>query len=358
MTQQDGMTGPEPSASQPGIGAGQARPPTDADLARGPAAPSEPVATTAPTWPSPYLAQGQSVPEAYPAPPQPDQPRYGTAGASAVPGQSLRPGKQGYPEPGSGEPGGGQPGTGQPGTGQPGTGQPGTGQPGYHPAYGQPGHGQPRYGQPQHYQQQRMGRAGLGGRPQRDPALAAAWERLLAMTVDWILILAAAFLVVLQPMLRIWHQLETVLINSQTLSQTAAQADFNNVMRSPTTTSTLIHFWLVAIAIAFAYFCALSAIWGATVGKRVLGLRIVDAANRSPISIKTSGLRAAAFLVGPAIFLLVPTVDLLGGLLWVADCFAPLLDARMQTLHDRAAGTVVIKKRCLDQHQPRPSQPW
>ena len=355
MTQQDDMTGQEPSASQPGIGAGQAQPPTDADLARGPVAPSEPVATTAPTWPSPYLTQGQSVPEAYPAPPQPGHPRYGTAGASALPGQSLRPGKQGYPEPGSGEPGGGQPGGGQPGMGQP----------GYHPAYGQsgygqPGYGQPGYGRPQQYQQQRTGRAGLGGRSQRDPALAAAWERLLAMTVDWILILAAAFLVVLQPMLRIWHQLETVLINSQTLSQTAAQTEFNNVMRSSATTSTLIHFWLVAIAIAFAYFWALSAIWGATVGKRVLGLRIVDAANRSPISIKTSGLRAAAFLVGPAIFLLVPNVDLLGGLLWVADCFAPLLDARMQTLHDRAAGTVVIKKRWLDQHQARPSQssPW
>jgi uncharacterized RDD family membrane protein YckC len=205
-----------------------------------------------------------------------------------------------------------------------------------------------------------MGRLGLGGQAaSRDPALAAAWERLLAMTLDWFLILAAAFLAVLSPMLKIWHQLDAVFANSQAANQTASQTAINNVLQSPATTSTLVRFWLIAFAIALAYFWALSAASGGTVGKHVLGLRVVAAADRSKISIGAAGVRAVAFLAGPAIFLLAPDVGLLGGLIWLADCSVMLLDSRMQCLHDRAAKTAVIRKRWLDQ-QARPAQqsPW
>ncbi len=264
-----------------------------------------------PVWPSPYLSEGAAVPEAYPAPPQPGQPGYG---------------QQGYARPG----------------------------------YGQPGNGQPGYGQSPQSPRRPMGRLGPGGQlTGRDPALAAAWERLLAMTMDWILILVAAFLAVQSPMLRIWSQLHAVIVNSQTSSQTATQTAINNVLQSPATTSTLVRFWLIAFAIALAYFWALSAAWGGTVGKHILGLRVVEAANRSKVSIRAAGVRAVAFLAGPAILLLVPDVGLIGGLIWVADCTVMLLDSRAQCLHDRAAKTVVIRKRRLDQ-QARSTQasPW
>jgi uncharacterized RDD family membrane protein YckC len=179
------------------------------------------------------------------------------------------------------------------------------------------------------------------------------------MTLDWFLILAAAFLAYLSPMLRLWHQIETVLVNSQNLSQTAAQTALNNVLQSSATTSTLVRFWLIAFAIALAYFWLLSATWGGTLGKHALGLRVVTAGDRASIGVRTAGIRAVAFLAGPAIFLLAPEIGLLGGLIWFADWAVMLLDGRMQCLHDRAAGTAVIRKRWLDQQAspPKPS-PW
>jgi uncharacterized RDD family membrane protein YckC len=128
------------------------------------------------------------------------------------------------------------------------------------------------------------------------------------------------------------------------------------VLQSPATTSTLLRFFLIAFAIALAYFWALSAASGATVGKHVLGLRVVAAADRSRISIWAAGVRAVAFLAGPAIFLLAPDIGLLGGLIWCADCLVMVLDSRMQCLHDRAAKTEVVRKRWLDQ-QARSMQP-
>jgi uncharacterized RDD family membrane protein YckC len=307
MTQQGDMTSQDPGPVEPGPGSG--RP------------------DTPPVWPSPYLSQGQSVPDAYPAPARPGQPRYGAAGG-ARPGAVLQPG-QNHSQAGPGPDGG-------------------YGQPGYHPAYQQRGVRPPAYGP------FRTARPGNGQVAQRDPALAAAWERLLAMTVDWILILAVAFFAVLSPMLRIWHQLES-LVNSQALNQTATQSAVNNVLQSPATTSILIRFWLVALAIALAYFWALPAAWGATIGKHIVGLRITMA-DRSPLSIAAAGLRAAAFLAGPAILLLVPDVGLIGGLLWLADGGAMLADPGRRSLHDRVAGTAVVRKRWLDQ-QSRQS-PW
>jgi uncharacterized RDD family membrane protein YckC len=343
MTQQEDITSQEPSAGQPGAGSGQpgtgsGQPGQESAAAAGPAPAADaarPAAAPEPVWPSPYLSEGAAIPEAYPAPPQPGQPRYGEPGGSVPSGQPLRPGRPGYPPPGYG--------------------QPGNGQPGYQPRYAQPG-----YGQPQQFQRRPMGRLGSAGQvTSRDPALAAAWERLLAMTVDWALIMVVAFLAVLSPMLKIWHQLDGILTSSQTLSQTATQTAINNVLQSSATTSTLLRFWLIAFAVALAYFWALSAAWGGTVGKHVLGLRVVAAADRSRIGIRAAGVRAVAFLAGPAIFLLVPDVGLLGGLIWVADCTVMLLDSRMQCLHDRAANTAVIRKRWLDQQaRPKQASPW
>jgi uncharacterized RDD family membrane protein YckC len=349
MTQQEDITGqakggrqPDAGSVQPGLSPDQpaVAPATSASPALGsdsppPADSGQPAAAPEPVWPSPYLPEGAAIPEAYPAPPQPGQPRYGEPGRSIPAGQPFSPGRQGYPRPGYG--------------------QPGNGQPGY-----QPGNGQRGYGQSQQSPRRPVGRFGPGGQDTgRDPALAAGWERLLAMTMDWVLIMVAAFLAVLSPMLKLSHQLDAVVTNTQTSSQAAAQTAFNNVLRSPATTNTLVHFFLIAFAIALAYFWALPAVWGGTVGKYVLGLRVVEAADRSRVGVRAAGVRAVAFLVGPAILLLVPDVGLLGGLIWIADCSVMLFDPRMQCLHDRVANTAVIRKRWLDQRaRPTQASPW
>jgi uncharacterized RDD family membrane protein YckC len=268
------------------------------------------------------------VPEAYPAPPQPGRPRYATTAAQFQPTGSF---------------GGGTP-AGQAGYGQP-------------RSSGQSQFGQTPYGQPGSRPV-----PGAGGSSQRDATLAGAWERLLAMTLDWALILVAAFAILHASVLRLLHQMQAIGNLTQTGNQTAAQNALNKLTQSPTTASTVLHFTLLTFGFALPYFWVLSLIGGATLGKRALGLRIVMA-DRSGIDIRAAGIRAAAFLAGPALFASSlgiagdALIGWLGGVLWLADCLILVTDAGRRSLHDRAAGTIVVRKSALAQPDQPPS-PW
>ena len=271
-----------------------------------------------PSRPSPYLDAGESVPQAYLAPPQPGKPTYGSP-PGYRPG--LRPG-------GSGQ----QPYT-QPGYGQ----QPGSGQQGY----GRPG-----------------SRRASGTQARRDPALAAPWERLAASILDWIIIFAISVVAFWSPLLRVWRELQTITSNFQASSSPAAQAALNSILSNPANEHALLY-WVVGIfGIALAYFWVQHAAWGATIGKRALGMRVVQASDQSPIGIRAAGIRAVAFLVGPAIaWLLASPVAVLGGALWAADAGVSLIDPQAQCLHDKLAGTIVIRQRWLNRQQ-RSARPW
>jgi uncharacterized RDD family membrane protein YckC len=275
-----------------------------------------------PSRPSPYLDAGESVPQAYLAPPQPGQPNYGTPPAYR-PG--LRPrgaGQQPYAQPGYGQPGNGQPGYGQ------------------RPRYGQPG-GRPRGGM----------------QTRRDPAIAAPWERLAACMLDWIIIVAVSLAAFWKPLARINRELDAIITSQGHLSP-AAQAAANSVFRNPANQHILLYWFLAMFGIALVYYWVQHAAWGATIGKRALGVRVVQASDRSRIGVRAAGIRAVAFLVGPAAFLLLTSpINVVGGLLWAADTGLPLLDLRAQCLHDKLAGTIVIRKRWLDQ-QERSARPW
>jgi uncharacterized RDD family membrane protein YckC len=292
-----------------------------------------------PPRPSPYLDAGQAVPQAYLAPPQPGQPRYGsppTAGAGERPTgwQSFR--RPGYPQQGYPPQGYGQ----QPGNGQ-------YGQPGY----GQPGYGRPGYGRP--------GSARQAFAPRRDPVIAAPWERWLASVLDWIIIMAVSIVIFVSPLLRIWREMEAVTSKFQNnISSPTASAAMDAIVRNPANEHALLFWFLSIFGIALAYYWVQHARWGATVGKRVLGMRVVSASDRSRISVRTAGIRAVTFLFGPAACLLLPSpINLVGGALWLADTAAPLFDARAQCLHDKLAGTIVVRQRVLDQ-QAGPPSPW
>jgi uncharacterized RDD family membrane protein YckC len=304
MTQQGDMTGQEAGTQQPG------QAPVPADQA------------AAPWWPSPYLVDGQT-PQAYPAPARPGQPRY------AAP---------------AGAPGATRAAFGQAGYGQPAA--PPSGQPGVQPGWG----GQPSYGQQRQGLLTRPVPAGRAVR-QRDQTLAGFWERLLAATIDWILILTVAFAILHTEVLRFWHQIQVLLNDAQTLSQAATQSAYTNFFQSPATNRTIVTYYAVAFGIAVIYFWALQAAGGATLGKRLLGIQVVSAADRGPISVRTAGIRTAALLLGPAMFSIASKVAVLGGaastlggILWVADGFVLVTSAQRQSLHDRAAGTLVIRK--------------
>jgi uncharacterized RDD family membrane protein YckC len=305
MTQQNETeqqsAGPEQSAPAPGAFP-PAPPPPGSQPAPTPAA-SQP-APSGPAYPSPYLDGGEAVPQAYLAPPQPGQPRFGTP-----------PGAQG-PRPYSGS---------------------------------QPGYGQPAAARPTPV---------MAATARRDPALAAPWSRLAASTLDWIIIILASVIAFWSPLSKIWREVEAITSRYTDLTSPGAQAAINSISRNPANQRTLLYWLLAMFGIALVYYWAQHAVWGATVGKRALGMRVVRAADRGSISVRQAGIRAVAFLAGPAILLLLVTpINIVGGLLWVADSGLPLVDSRAQALHDKLAGTVVVRQRWLDQRS-RGSQAW
>jgi uncharacterized RDD family membrane protein YckC len=310
-----GLSAAEPGASgfppepQAAVAGSSERPVPIERSQQVPAGPGETpalVTQPAPWWPSPYLAEGEAAPEAYPAPARPGQPKYGTP-------PTVLPGGTG--------PGGRQPGYGQR--------QP-TG------PFGRPRRaGQPRAAQP------------------RDPSLAGNWERLLAMTLDWLLILVVSFFILYTQLERLAHQFQALVNSSQFLTPSAEQAALEAFVKLPSTLNTLLAYSLVSYGIAIAYFWILQATTGATLGKMLLGLRVVSATDRARAGIRATGLRTAVFLIGPALFTFAPKVGILGGgvisligaLIWVADNTILLTDPQRQSLHDRLAGTVVVRTR-------------
>ena len=171
---------------------------------------------------------------------------------------------------------------GQPQYAQPQYGQMPYGQPQYaQPQFGQPAFGQPMYGQVQ------MQYAGVG-------------PRFVASLID-----ALVFIVVAIPFILLY-------VNSQS-------------------SSVLIAMDLLLGILAFAYYIVMEAIWGATLGKMALGLRVVKM-DGSPIGWKESVIRNLLRIVDGLFDYLVAAI-----LIWSS----PL----RQRLGDRAAGTVVVRRR-------------
>jgi uncharacterized RDD family membrane protein YckC len=271
-------------------------------------------ATQQPAAPSPYLYGGESVPEAYLAPPQPGKPSYGTP-------------------------------------------------PAYRPGLRQGGSRQPSFGRPASVQPR--SRPGRPEQAQRDPAIAAPWQRLVASALDWLIIFVVSVLALWSPLARLFHEVQAISASHPDTSSPAAQAAFDSVFRDPSNQHTVLYWFLAMFGIALAYYWVQHAAWGATIGKRALGVQVVQAGDRSSIGVRTAGIRAAAFLIGPAAFFIGPAAFLLvgglfevaGGALWIADTGLSLLDPRTQCLHDKLAGTIVIRQRWLAQ-QARSDRPW
>ncbi|RAY14359.1 RDD family protein [Actinomadura craniellae] len=147
-----------------------------------------------------------------------------------------------------------------------------------------------------------------------DPAagLASRWARLGAAIVDGILLSAATALLSL-PFI-----------------------DWGRVVRAPDADTVYVPTgqWaatLIGVVLALLYFWLLHARWGQTLGKRLLGIRVVRAVDGGPVDNSQALLRAAVYTV-------------LGGFcscFFLIDVAWILWDRRRQALHDKAARTVV-----------------
>jgi len=184
------------------------------------------------------------------------------------------------------------------------------------------------------------------------------WERCAAQAIDWTIIIAVSVIAFWSHLRVYFHDIQVIRGRYPDLTNPAAQAAFNSILRNPANQHALLYWFLCMFGLALVYYWLQHAAWGATIGKRVLGVRVVRAADRSRVGVLAAGIRTVTFLVGPAILLLlVYPLNFAGGVLWVADAGLPLLNSQAQSLHDKLAGTVVVRQRALDQ-QARRSSTW
>lgn len=94
----------------------------------------------------------------------------------------------------------------------------------------------------------------------------------------------------------------------------------------------------VLLTVVVLYEVLGSVLMQGTLGKRVLGLRVVDAQDLGRIGLLTSAVRSAV-LLGPL------AVPLVGGPIALAVALSSTVLPDHRGLHDLAAGTVVIEQR-------------
>jgi len=107
---------------------------------------------------------------------------------------------------------------------------------------------------------------------------------------------------------------------------------------------------LIAIVLAFLYFWLLTHRWhGQTLGKRAVGTRVVRELDGGPVDSSTAAVRAGVFVL----LAYVCCIGFLVDALWIFS------NPKNQTLHDKAAKTVVVDATGADPYQSGTSgQPY
>jgi uncharacterized RDD family membrane protein YckC len=105
--------------------------------------------------------------------------------------------------------------------------------------------------------------------------------------------------------------------------------------------SKLLFFTTVETLLAFCYAAGfLASAWQATPFMRALGIHIARATDLGHVGLGRSSGRAAIFQGVTVLAARIP----FGSLLILVDLLWPLWDARNQTVHDKLAGTVVLRR--------------
>ncbi|MFC5187064.1 RDD family protein [Actinomadura harenae] len=114
------------------------------------------------------------------------------------------------------------------------------------------------------------------------------------------------------------------------------------VLRAVLPHDTADHWSPTAVASALLVYEAVQlALWGRTLGKRVAGVRVVTADGSRPDPARAA-LRAAVYAV-PIALRPVPVLGLLAGIFWVVNVGTAFRGPERRAVHDRMAGTGVVK---------------
>jgi uncharacterized RDD family membrane protein YckC len=166
-----------------------------------------------------------------------------------------------------------------------------------------------------------------------DPTLAEWWQRLVARIVDSLIIALITSPLVIWFMVWYVHQL-TALIQANP-DAPPNTPEFMRLELKVMGFAVLLG--LTQGLLSFLYDWFQHAKWGQTLGKRVMKIKVVALADRGPVTGGSAAKRAAAYG-------LAPQVPLIGGAFSLINSLWLLWDKpNRQCLHDKFAGTVVIK---------------
>jgi uncharacterized RDD family membrane protein YckC len=179
------------------------------------------------------------------------------------------------------------------------------------------------------------------------PELASRWQRLVSGIIDAVTVAAvvtAAWIPALHAYLRSYR----TMVNNPDIDMPSFQAV------TPHVVGAVVLAALASACFAIAYHWLLTDYWGATIGKRALGIRVVASAGRSTVGHRAAFIRALTFVASAVIpfvsywllyfyegltfglaFLLLPAF-------FAADILALFGKGQRQCLHDKAARTVVV----------------
>ncbi len=82
--------------------------------------------------------------------------------------------------------------------------------------------------------------------------------------------------------------------------------------------------------------------WSATPGKRLMGISVRPLSQPGPLGWPVI-VRRVGFLYGVSLLTLFPVVSYVAAIVWLLDYLWPLWNTPRQALHDKAAGTVVVR---------------
>jgi uncharacterized RDD family membrane protein YckC len=177
-----------------------------------------------------------------------------------------------------------------------------------------PAYPQPQYPTPTYYAGQ------LQAGPAPGIAYAGFWIRFAASVIDGIIVgvpLVILFLVIEGPAFKSYIDC----VNSAGSYATCG---------SLYTYGSIQYFNLATLVVQLVYFSVLWSSFGGTIGQRMLGLHVVDAATGRNIGIGRAIGRYVGYLISAAVLLI--------GLIWAA------FDPRKQGWHDKMASTFVVRK--------------
>ncbi|GAA4583479.1 hypothetical protein GCM10023194_20900 [Planotetraspora phitsanulokensis] len=173
-------------------------------------------------------------------------------------------------------------------------------------------------------------------RPVGDPTLAEWWERLLARLIDGTIlsvIISPAYVLLV-------FSISDDFLAIMRRSAEGRLVDVQDLLALEVTT--LKWGFLMAPIAAVLYFVydgIQHAVWGRTLGKRLLKIEVIAMSTRVRVTRGAAWRRAAVYALPPAVPIIGSLFALANGLWLFQDPMA------RQCLHDKAAGTVVVKAR-------------